>query len=294
MGFDKQTTNKNTDSQDKLKGMDQESDADGDKGVVIRKAAELTGVKPVTLRAWERRYHLITPERNPKGHRLYNPEQINTIREICSWLERGVAIGKVKALLSGSGKDNSPEAVNDTLPAADDLLGALSELNSRRAQEIINGICREYPPKIAVDQCFLPVLDSLGQMKNQHRSTGRALLQFLLISRLSAIIRSENKAASTPCLAISLDPAGSLAAWLWVVSLAGHGLHITLLDGVEHISGLVDHSRLQNYEHLAIFANRAPTKQQQKDIIALSRLFDPDHFHASTVIETLCGAELKG
>ncbi|WP_321491426.1 hypothetical protein [uncultured Desulfobacter sp.] len=43
-----------------------------------------------------------------------------------------MAIGKVKGLLSGSGKDNAPEAVNDTLPAADDLLGALSGLNSSK------------------------------------------------------------------------------------------------------------------------------------------------------------------
>nr|WP_321398243.1 MerR family transcriptional regulator [uncultured Desulfobacter sp.] len=293
MDSDKQNPNKQTASLDQPKDLGKGLDGDGGTGVIIRKAAELTGVKPVTLRAWERRYHLITPERNPKGHRLYSPEQIDTIREICRWLERGVSIGKVKSLLSGSGKDNAPEVVTDTLAAADDLLRALADLNSRRAEEIVNRVCREYPPKIAVRQCFLPVIDSLGQLKSRHRSVGRALLQFLLISRLSAMIRSENKSASIPCLAVSLDPPGSLAAWLWLVSMAGRGLHITLLDGVEHISGLVDHSRLQNYEHLAVFANRVPTKQQQQGIIKLSRLFDADHFHASTVIETLCGANLK-
>ena len=280
--------------QDKPKNIVNGLDGQTGTGVIIRKAAELTGVKPVTLRAWERRYHLITPERNPKGHRLYSPDQINTILEICRWLERGVSIGKVKGLLASAGKETAPTVDNDTLAAADDLLQALADLNSRRAENIINRICREYPPKIAVDQCFLPVIDALGQLKRQQSSLAGALLQFLLISRLSAMIRSGNKAASIPCLAISLDPAGSLAAWLWLVSMAGQGLHITLLDGVEHIAGLVDHTRLKTYEHLAVFANRAPTKKQQQDIIKLSRLFDAEHFHASTVIETLCGAELNG
>ena len=294
MDADNQNLNKQRACRDKPRNIGTGPDGKTGTGVIIRKAAELTGVKPVTLRAWERRYHLITPERNPKGHRLYSPAQIDTIREICRWLERGVSIGKVKGLLSGDGKEAAPGQPNDTLAAADDLLQALADLNSRRAENIINRICREYPPNIAVDQCFLPVNDALGQLKRQQRSLAGALLQFLLISRLSAMIRSGNKAASIPCLAISLDPAGSLAAWLWLVSMAGQGLHITLLDGVEHIAGLVDHARLKTYEHLAVFANRVPTKKQQQDIIKLSRLFDAEHFHASTVIKTLCGAELKG
>jgi|GEM_PF-985391 len=294
MDSEKQNLKNQTSSKDNPKKMGKDLEKDTGTGVIIRKVAELTGVKPVTLRAWERRYHLITPERNAKGHRLYSSDQIDTIREICRWLERGVSIGKVKGLLSGSGNETPSREANDTLAAADDLLQALADLNSRRAENIVNRICREYPPNIAVRQCFLPVIDSLGQLKSQHRSVGRGLLQFLLISRLSAMIKSENKAASVPCLAISLDPPGSLAAWLWLVSMAGQGLHITLLDGVEHIAGLVDHPRLQTYEHLAVFANRAPTKKQQQDIIKLARLFDADHFHASTVIETLCGAELKG
>ena len=293
MDADKQHLNKQTACRDKPKNIVNGLDGQTGSGVIIRKAAELTGVKPVTLRAWERRYHLITPERNAKGHRLYSPDQIETIREICRWLERGVSIGKVKGLLSGSGKETDSKAANATLAAADELLQALADLNSRRAENIINRICREYPPKIAVRQCFLPVIDALGQLKSQHRAMGRALLQFLLISRLSAMIRSENKAASIPCLAISLDPPGSLAAWQWVASMIGQGLHITLLDGVEEIAGLVNHARLQTYEHLAVFANRVPTKKQQQDIIRLSRLFDADHFHASTVIETLCGDNFK-
>ena len=36
----------------------------------IRTVSILTGVHSVTLRAWERRYGLITPQRTPKGHRL--------------------------------------------------------------------------------------------------------------------------------------------------------------------------------------------------------------------------------
>ena len=49
------------------------------KWYAIREVAELTGVKPVTLRAWQRRYNLIKPQRTDKGHRLYSEQDINEI-----------------------------------------------------------------------------------------------------------------------------------------------------------------------------------------------------------------------
>ncbi len=65
----------------------------------IREVARQTGINPVTLRAWERRYGLIQPQRSAKGHRLYTPEHIAQIRQVLSWLERGVAVSQVKRLL---------------------------------------------------------------------------------------------------------------------------------------------------------------------------------------------------
>ena len=47
----------------------------------IRDVSDLTGVKPVTLRAWQRRYNLIQPQRTEKGHRLYaNKTSIRSVR----------------------------------------------------------------------------------------------------------------------------------------------------------------------------------------------------------------------
>lgn len=46
----------------------------------IREVARLTGVNPVTLRAWERRYGLVVPQRTGKGHRLYSEDQVLPLR----------------------------------------------------------------------------------------------------------------------------------------------------------------------------------------------------------------------
>lgn len=65
----------------------------------IRHVCAETGINPVTLRAWERRYGLIRPRRTPKGHRLYSSEDIAHIRRILALLAEGVAVSQVGRLL---------------------------------------------------------------------------------------------------------------------------------------------------------------------------------------------------
>jgi DNA-binding transcriptional MerR regulator len=62
----------------------------------IRTICSLTGVNPVTLRAWERRYGLVRPMRTPSGHRLYTREHVELIRRVLALVERGVPISRVR------------------------------------------------------------------------------------------------------------------------------------------------------------------------------------------------------
>ena len=67
----------------------------------IRTIARLTGVNPVTLRAWERRHGLFRPVRTAKGHRLYTHGDVERIRRVVALVERGVPISRVRALIEG-------------------------------------------------------------------------------------------------------------------------------------------------------------------------------------------------
>ncbi len=73
-------------------------------GVVIRE----TGIKPDTLRAWERRYGLPVPQRTDGGHRLYSEYDIQTIRWLIQRQSEGMRISNIvqhwQALLD-DGKD---------------------------------------------------------------------------------------------------------------------------------------------------------------------------------------------
>jgi DNA-binding transcriptional MerR regulator len=67
--------------------------------VPIREVAKITGLNPITLRAWERRYGLIEPVRTESGHRLYTPEHIEMLQEAIKLTEQGIPISQIKALL---------------------------------------------------------------------------------------------------------------------------------------------------------------------------------------------------
>jgi DNA-binding transcriptional MerR regulator/methylmalonyl-CoA mutase cobalamin-binding subunit len=67
-----------------------------------------TGIKPDTLRAWERRYGLPVPERSPGGHRLYSQYDIETIKWLQARQEEGLRINRAVDLwrsMQDSGQD---------------------------------------------------------------------------------------------------------------------------------------------------------------------------------------------
>ena len=112
----------------------------------IREVAERTGVKPVTLRAWQRRYNLVQPQRTDKGHRLYTDQHIELISEIQSWLSKGVPIGKVKDIINAQDtKSQSDSFVTYQLDEVDTFLQALSELNKAKAESVAMNVFKEYP-----------------------------------------------------------------------------------------------------------------------------------------------------
>ncbi|AHF00538.1 MerR family transcriptional regulator [Thiomicrospira aerophila AL3] len=82
----------------------------------IREVSRLTGIKPITLRAWERRYGLVEPVRTPSGHRLYTENHLAIIKEAMMLVDTGLPISQVKAILTDRAellKHSAPaEAIN--------------------------------------------------------------------------------------------------------------------------------------------------------------------------------------
>ncbi|KAA5838593.1 MerR family transcriptional regulator [Pseudomonas chlororaphis] len=140
-----------------------ESDGVHEQGwLPIREVTRQTGVNAVTLRAWERRYGLIVPQRTAKGHRLFSNEHVQRILKILTWLDRGVAVSQVKHLLDAEPAPSEP-AHNDWHLQRQCLVQAISQLAERQVDESFNQAMALYPPRTLCEHLLLPLLGELEQ-----------------------------------------------------------------------------------------------------------------------------------
>jgi len=64
----------------------------------LKVVVQETGLKPDTLRAWERRYGLPQPHRTAGGHRLYSQQDIDTLKWLVARQEEGMSISQAVEL----------------------------------------------------------------------------------------------------------------------------------------------------------------------------------------------------
>lgn len=125
----------------------------------IREIARLTGVNPVTLRAWERRYGLIKPTRTPKGHRLYSHDDVALIKEVLSWLDRGVTISKVREVLRNADESGAAAPVSDEWDkAVERAFAVIRALDENRLEALFNELTAIYPIDTVAERFLRPLL----------------------------------------------------------------------------------------------------------------------------------------
>lgn len=216
----------------------------------IREVARSTGVNPVTLRAWERRYGLVVPFRTPKGHRLFAPEQVQRIQQVLTWLNRGVAVGQVRELLEQS---TLPETIGDGV--WDELRQAMLHSVARQAERSLDEAFKRaqslYPPQVLCRQLLLPLQAELDR-RWRDLPFGAQLEQVFfhswLRSKLGTRLHHDNRQFNgAPLLLASqsglcLEPGLWLCAWL--VNSAGCPAQVLdwavptseLMQAVDHIA----------------------------------------------------------
>src|SRR5574343_85851 len=64
----------------------------------IKAITSLTGLTAETLRAWERRYDCITPQRNETGRRSYSQADLEKLKLLVNLTQSGHAISKIANL----------------------------------------------------------------------------------------------------------------------------------------------------------------------------------------------------
>jgi DNA-binding transcriptional MerR regulator len=133
----------------------------------LKAVLQETGLKPDTLRAWERRYGLPQPERSQGGHRLYSQRDIDSIKWLMARQQEGLSISRAVDLwvsLEAEGQDPpqmaefvTPEAVSAavSLPEGEALAelrrgwtSACLAYDERKAEQFLTQAFALYPVEV--------------------------------------------------------------------------------------------------------------------------------------------------
>lgn len=201
----------------------------------IRQIAEQTGINPVTLRAWERRYGLVQPERTAKGHRMYREKDLKRIFRIKEWLERGVAVSQVKALLDDQAiLPDTAQAVTDAeMPEWSGLVSQsadwLSQGQITRFDQQLNQLTAIYPVQM-LNQFFWPPLLNFIYRAGEYQQLVRIQFYAWLRNRTGTRLSHRNMPSATrPVWLLAPVPGQAMDPELCLTALTCADLNIPVL-----------------------------------------------------------------
>ncbi|WP_202114812.1 MerR family transcriptional regulator [Vreelandella zhuhanensis] len=200
----------------------------------IREVSRITGVNSVTLRAWERRYGLIRPQRTPKGHRLYAQDDIQRIERILQWLNRGVPVSQVVDLLDQPTAPDTPTSnASDWNSQRLQLQAAIQALDMLKLEALYHQSLALYPLSISINELWQPVIHSLeAQWKAQPDDLVRRTLEAFLRSQVGIRLYYANQATRGPLILLSTMPDDPGPLWMLMAALMAseQGYRVQLLD----------------------------------------------------------------
>lgn len=236
----------------------------------IRTVSALTGVNPVTLRAWERRYGLIKPKRTPKGHRLYAEADIERIHRVLELLKQGIPISQTRQLLTSQPRPvglvgDRPAGTSGQDPWEDyqnRMQRAVARFDEFALDAAYNDALSLYPVDLVTRLLVMPLLRRLRE-RWASESAGPAEAHFFnayMRNKLGARFHHQSSRAQGPKLIAAGLPGeyNEIELLLFALSALTHGYRIILLGGNMPLQPLTLVQQRAEARALVIFASIEP------------------------------------
>lgn len=225
----------------------------------IKSVSVQTGIRPVTLRAWERRHDLLSPHRSENRYRLYSERDIAILRWIKSRVDEGISISNAVLELrqmnrNGVWPDAVPSVPTRTLiaPKATPetythwLYDALIKHNEERAGEIIRDLHASYDLMTIFTRVLTPTLIAIGDAwyRGEIRITTEHYASNFLRGRLMSLLQAYPTRRNAPYIQLGCAPTEQheLGSLMMAVLLRSEGYRVEYLGPDLPIEDLVDYA----------------------------------------------------
>jgi DNA-binding transcriptional MerR regulator len=141
----------------------------------VGEVSRRVGVSEHVLRAWERRYGLVSPERSQAGYRLYSEADVRAFETMRAHVGAGLSAAEAaRAVLEAASGADSPRGVSTPTAVrqdegvgheahADQLRASLEAFDDESAQELLDRLLAQFSVETVLEHVILPCLRSLGE-----------------------------------------------------------------------------------------------------------------------------------
>jgi MerR family transcriptional regulator, light-induced transcriptional regulator len=216
----------------------------------IGELSRRVGVSAELLRAWERRYGLLSPTRTPGGFRLYGDADERRVRRMLAHLDRGVSAAEGARLALLEREETEPAAATGT--PASELMGeqlrqALDAFDEPAAHAALDRLLSAFTPDSVLRDTVLPYLHELGERwRRGEASIGQEhFASALLRGRLLGLARGWGSAGSPRALLTCLPgEQHDLGLICFGLTLRARGWSITFLGPDTPLATINEMTRL--------------------------------------------------
>lgn len=139
----------------------------------IKAITSLTGLTPETLRAWERRYDCISPNRSDTGRRSYSQNDLEKLKLLVSLTREGHAIGKIAGMNCDELKRIQQQTTHSERRADttlfEEIVEALRQYKIERCEQLLKRALIAHEPLDYVRDVLLPALQKVGQLWHEDK-----------------------------------------------------------------------------------------------------------------------------
>jgi methanogenic corrinoid protein MtbC1 len=246
----------------------------------IKDVASQTGIRPVTLRAWERRHEVLNPHRADNRYRMYSERDVAILRWLKNRVDAGIsissAVGQLRSMTSNNvWPETIPEAPRKTrgeseLPPAHyaaQLFRVLIGHDENRAGELLREVHALFDLRAVCMEVLVPALRDIGEAwyRGEIRVTTEHFASAYLRGKLLSLLQAYPSRRGAPLVLIGCAPTEQheLGSLMLAVLLRSEGLRVEYLGPDIPIEDLAEYA---SYEKPGMVILSATTESAAREL----------------------------
>jgi len=257
------------------------ADLPDDPKYTIKTVSSQTGIRPVTLRAWERRHEVLSPHRSDNRYRLYSERDVAVLRWLKNRVDAGVSISSAVQELRGMTRQDAwpdavpsaparPTQVSAAPPAhfARQMYEALIKHNEPVAADVLREAHAIFDLTTVFMEIIVPSLVEIGEAwyTGKILATTEHFASAFLRGKLLGLLQAYPSRRNAAYILIGCAPTEQheLGTLMLAVLLRSHGYRVEYLGPDIPLQDLVEYSSYEHPSMVILSATTAPAALELK------------------------------